>query len=305
MTNIPERDFIDESLELTYLADRAALASRLRELRLEAGLTGQELAKLTGISQSKISKLENEKVIPNVEDVSRLAEKLKVSDEVRADLVARVQALMTEFNSWRVLHRRGLRWKQEQFLELEARSRVVRIFQPALIPGLLQTAAYAREVLEIADFSGRGDIDEALKTRLARQEILYDETKTFKIVVTEAALRSRFASRAAMATQIGFIHSLSLLENVAIKAIPFSQRLPIVPYNSFCVFDDEAVTAETFSVEMFVREPSDISFYKAAFGLLEKVALDEEGTRKLLDSIADSLRRRTDEDQRRAAAVGD
>lgn len=289
MTNIPRSTQAEDVPQPPYLEERSALARKLRQLRRDAGLTGDQLARLVGFSQSKISKIENEKLIPNVEDVTRLVEALGGSDDVLAELVDHAETLLTEFNSWRMLHRRGLRWKQEQFLEMEASAGQIRIFQPALVPGLLQTSEYARQVLARADVTGSGDADDAVSTRMKRQWILHDSGKSFEFVITEAALRWRFASPTAMAIQAEYVQSMSRLDNVTIRVIPFSAEVPLIPYNSFCIFDDRAVTVETFSAEMHIREPRDVSLYATAFDTLMAAAGDEAETRALLGAIVEDL----------------
>jgi Domain of unknown function (DUF5753) len=76
--------------------------------------------------------------------------------------------------SWWVSHRAGLAARQREVAEVEARSVRLWNFQPVVVPGLLQTAEYARRVLALVDVSGQRDVA-AAAARLERQAVLYDE----------------------------------------------------------------------------------------------------------------------------------
>jgi Domain of unknown function (DUF5753) len=72
------------------------------------------------------------------------------------------------------------------------------VFQPSLVPGLLQTAEYAQlRLSQWAELNRAGGVKEAVAARMARQEALYDPTKSFSFVLTEGALRARLCPRKA------------------------------------------------------------------------------------------------------------
>jgi uncharacterized protein DUF5753 len=70
------------------------------------------------------------------------------------------------------------------------------VFEPATIPGLLQTAEYARARFAegVLLFGTPNDVDYAVRTRMQRQELLYRRDKSFHFVLTEGALRYRRSS---------------------------------------------------------------------------------------------------------------
>jgi transcriptional regulator with XRE-family HTH domain len=123
-----------------YERERRELGGRLRELRAAAELTGTELARLMGISQSKLSKIETGRVSASVEDIERFADALKLPEDVRESLLDHATTILTEFNTWRVLTRRRLQRKQREVYEIELSSTEMKTFHAILIPGLLQTA---------------------------------------------------------------------------------------------------------------------------------------------------------------------
>jgi hypothetical protein len=83
----------------------------------------------------------------------------------------------------------GLAAVQDSVRDLEASARVVRNFQPGIIPGLLQTAEYARQIMALADIGHHGSHAAAVAARLRRQQALHDPDRSFEFLLTEAALR--------------------------------------------------------------------------------------------------------------------
>lgn len=210
-----------EPEELGQRKDELALA--LREARKRAGLTGDRLAARCGISQSKISKLETGKVLPSAADVERILSALGVSEERQGELATLARLANTEFQSVRASLRRGLHQKQRELAALEADSQHIRFFLPLMITGLLQTPKYARASL--ANFPG--DHPHAIAMRLDRQARLYDGSKRFSFILTEAAVRWQLCQPQAMAVQMGRIASLSKLPNVQLGIIPLPGMYPM------------------------------------------------------------------------------
>jgi hypothetical protein len=186
-----------------------------------------------------------------------------------------------------------MRRKQEQVRKLEAASKTIRIFQTALVPGLLQTALYAERVLTLAGerWGGASDIEEAVAARIQRQGLLMDTSKAFGFIVLEPVLRARICPADVMATQLERLIHVTGLPNVDLAILPCDAELPAVPLNSFVLFDDRLVIAETFTNELVLRDPRDLGVYvrifegfraasvsgRAAEALLRKILADHRG----------------------------
>ncbi len=91
---------------------REQLAASLRALRQRAGLTGEELAGQTGLSQPKVSRIETGRSLPNLGEVRAWAQATGASEEELGELAALLEQLATSATSWRILHRLGLAGKQ-------------------------------------------------------------------------------------------------------------------------------------------------------------------------------------------------
>jgi transcriptional regulator with XRE-family HTH domain len=153
---------------------RTALGNRLRELRKQAGQSGRELAELLAWQASKISKIENGKQTPSDNDILTWTQATGSESEA-ADLLASLHTLEVQHAEWQRQLRGGLKPHQNEIAELNARTRLFRVFESTYIPGLLQTAEYvrARFAQSITVFQVRNDINEAVQARLQRQDILY------------------------------------------------------------------------------------------------------------------------------------
>lgn len=247
---------------------KGELAAALREARKRAGLTGERLAARCGISQSKISKVETGKVLPSASDVERILSALGVAGERLQELVALARLANTEFQSVRASLRRGLHQKQRELAALEADSQHIRFFLPLMITGLLQTPEYARA--SMANFPG--DHPQAIAKRLDRQARLYDLSKRFSFVLTEAAVRWQLCEPRIMAVQMDRLSSLSELPNVRIGVIPLDRYVPDGPLNTFTVYDERLATSETFGGVIMMRDPRDVTYHLQLFSFFEQHA---------------------------------
>jgi transcriptional regulator with XRE-family HTH domain len=250
---------------------REQLGSRLRQLRTRAGLSGDALAKVSGLSQSKISRVETGRSLPSVEEVRAWAAATKATAGELAELAGLVEQVATTATSWRVLQRLGLVEKQREIAELESRANRILTFQPVVIPGLLQIAEYARRVMPMG-YSGEAD-RRAVAARLERQSILYDERKHFEFLITEGALRWR-PSDMNMRPQIDQLLSIASLSNVTIGIVPFDQASTIF-MNQFVLWelpDETLVTVETYSAELTVTDAADVARYRQVWERLSQTA---------------------------------
>jgi transcriptional regulator with XRE-family HTH domain len=258
-------------------------------------MTGQQLGERVGKGQSWVAKVENGRLLPSVADVERWADATGARAEIKAELVDTVTALHTESQSWRALHRPSFRRHQRELQRMEQAAKVVRLFQPNVVPGLLQTAEYCRHVLQASGFvDAVENLTDAVAARVERQATLYDESKTFRFVVTEGALRWRLCSVGCHLAQLDRIASLSTLANVRIGIVPWSAYVPNRPANMFMVLDDVAVLVETMHGEDTLKERQQIDAYIAAFDALDSLAQHDDDARATLARIADDVRSLSD-----------
>jgi transcriptional regulator with XRE-family HTH domain len=276
---------------------RRALGLRLRELRRVAGLTGQQLAESLAWPPSKISKLENGRQTPTDSDVRAWTNATDTGAEAEA-LLASLHTLELQHAEWARQMRGGLRPIQSALLEEEQRVRLFRAFETSVIPGLLQTAEYARARLEEAarQFETVKDVDEAVKVRVQRQEILYRQDKRFHFVLTEAALRYRRCSIEVMLAQLDRLVALSALRNVRLGIIGFETKYPVGPLHGFWLRDNDRVMVETYSAELNLAQPQEVELYGRVFEQLAEAASYGSAARAIILRVIDELAGEVPED---------
>lgn len=269
---------------------RQALGLRLRELRRHSGLTGRELAGQLGWPASKISKLENGHQTPTDGDLRAWANATG-AERVVAELVASLHTLESQHAEWRRQLRGGLRSHQVELARLDEKTKLFRALESTFIPGLLQTAEYARArfAQSIRVLKVPNDVDEAVRVRLQRQEILYQSDKRFHFLLTEAVLRYRLCPVEVMLAQLDRLVALSAMRNVRLGIIPFETPYSVAPAHGFWLLDEDLVIVETFSAELHLAQPPEIALYSAIFDRLAAIASYGRDARAVITRVIEDL----------------
>ncbi len=270
--------------------NKAQLGAALRALRQASGKEAKAVARSAVMSASKLSKIETAKVAPSVADVERILTAIGVSDEVKAEYLEVVRAAATETTAWRLIRRMGVHKAQQQTQALEAQMTSLRLFQPALIPGLLQTPEYIRAILSRHNLGG-DVLTRTISARIERQQALYDSTKELTFIITENALRWRIVSASRMAEQLDRLVSLSRLPNIDIRIVSLAARQQDIANHAFVIRDDRTVTVETVHAEIVVTDPRDVALYVQKFEGFVSMALSGHVMRATLEGIRDELLR--------------
>ncbi|MEU1034565.1 helix-turn-helix transcriptional regulator [Streptomyces mirabilis] len=262
------------------------LASKLRELRKQAGLSGVRLAARCHMSQSKVSRIENGKVRPSLVDIEQILRALDAPANLIAEISTLARLVNTEWRNLRELRRKGLGTRQSELKALEASSAHIRYFLLSMVTGLLATPEYVRASLAHSP----ADTSKAVAGKLERQAVLYDTAKRFTFVLTEQAVRWPVVGPLALAEQMDRISALTYLPNVRIGIIPLGVPSPRAPLNTFTVYDASLATIETSAGLLVLRDDRDIRSYLAEFAGYEEVALYGEDARVKLAEWAASCR---------------
>jgi hypothetical protein len=237
-----------------------------------------------------VSKLENGRQTPTAQDI-RDWTRITGSETAAEALLASLHTLEIQHAEWQRQFRGGLRPHQHQLAEIDARTSLFRVFEPATIPGLLQTAEYARARFAegVLLFGIPNDVDHAVRTRMQRQELLYRRDKRFHFVVTEAALRYRRSSLEVQLAQLDRLMSLSALPNVKLGVIGFETQFVVGPWHAFWLRDDKRVTIETFSAELNLAQPQEIELYAGIFEQMAAVASYGRSARAIITRVIDEM----------------
>jgi transcriptional regulator with XRE-family HTH domain len=267
---------------------REALGTHLRELRRATGLTGKAFAERLGWMPSKVSKLELGQQTPTTADLSAWVAAAG-APEAAETLAGELAALESFYQEYRRRLRSGMRFRQQEAFDTEAKARVIRVFDTHYVTAFFQTAEYARQMLaKGARLHGApDDVDEAVAVRLKRQELLYRPGKTFHLVIAEAVLHSEAAApREVMNAQLDrLVAATTLGPNVRFGIIPFGAQWPVFLDHGFWIIDDDYVIVETVAAELRLTRPEEVATYAKVFDQLAAIAAYGSAARGLINRV--------------------
>lgn len=277
-----------------WLNQPGGLADRLRRLRQNAGLTGDQLAARLEWTRSKIPKIENGRQMPSDADILAWAQACG-SPGATPGLVALAAEGRVVHREWRHRLRGGQAAVQAAFDDLVRPASHIRSFQILLVPGLLQTPAYTRcRALEAARTHGTDParVEEVVAARMRRQEVLYDTGKTFEFLITEAALRYLLCPPDVMRGQLDRLLSVTGLGNVTFGILPFGRQMTIVPMVGF-LMADEVTVVETFTGEDTLLGDESAQYAGFMDAMMAEAATGEDARALIISAAATSADRGT------------
>lgn len=259
------------------------LSRRLRELRRAAGLTSAAAAESAGIGQAALSRYENGRFVPTRERLEALLTTYGASREVGDPLRAMVDDLRAE-NRRVVVHRKNAPAFQRRIRDIEATSEHVATFQPAVVPGILQTEAYMRVLTSSAD---RQVADGVIAARLERQKLLGQPGHRWTQIVTAGALLWCAGSAETMVEQIDRIIEVSSLDGVRIGVVPARRPVAVFPLHGFDLYDERAVIVGTLATTAVITEPADVRLHVDLLASLSDAADFADDARRALTEVRD------------------
>ncbi|MER6463777.1 helix-turn-helix transcriptional regulator [Streptomyces sp. NPDC001228] len=276
-----------------YQQAREALGVRLRELRMSAlggRLTGQQLADAYGWNKSKVSKLENGRQTPTTDDLRKWADATG-QPEAYDELLARLRGFESHIRSWRRQLASGHKPVQDTHLGAHADASVFRGWESSMIFGILQTPDYARSVFTRYAELQRSprDTEEAVRSRMKRQEALYDSSKRFHLILWEAALRAMICPPSVLLAQLDRLSGAIGLDTVELGIIPLSASLKIPPATAFWLYDDRQVVTETWHAELWLDDADSIALYLRTWRTLRESAVHGADAHHLIDAARRAL----------------
>jgi transcriptional regulator with XRE-family HTH domain len=277
---------------LTTSADqaRASLGIRMRDIRRDAGLSGVKLAQLSGWLSSKVSKIEHGKQTATEDDLRAWCEHCRALDEL-PDLIAAVRSIETQFAEWRRIMRSGTRRRQQASASVYERARLFRIYEPAVVPGLLQTRDYAVAVLSsfIEFVRVPDDAEEGATARLERQRVLTHGDRRFHLVLGQQALHTNVGGIEIMTGQLEHLLSALKLPRLRLGIIPLDAPYRVPLNNGFWILDEALVQFDTYSAELSLVRPDEIMLYGRAFERLAALAVYGAEARTIITGTLNKL----------------
>ncbi|MGW1189277.1 helix-turn-helix domain-containing protein [Streptomyces sp. NPDC002559] len=268
---------------------RDRVAGRLRVLRIDAGLTGQQLAERLGWQGSKVSRLQSGRTQPSARDVEAWSKACGAPGEA-ADIVAALRQVQEMYTEWRRVQRAGLRSVQQARRPLYERTTVMRVYSSSVIPGMLQTRSYARALLaEISRFNRTpDDSDAAADARVERSRIIQRAGRHFPILIEESVLHRQIGGADVMTEQLGHLLQMASLPSVTLGIIP-ARSGGMWPLETFTIFDTEQVTVELLTAAITITAPSEVAQYLVSHDEMSAAAMYGPGAMRLVAQAVSAL----------------
>jgi transcriptional regulator with XRE-family HTH domain len=270
------------------LQARVALGYRLRDIRRDARLTGRQLAGLAGWHFTKVSKIEHGRSMPSEADIELWCFHCDAERQI-PDLIAVARGIEMMYVELERLLRTGTARYQQELLDQETRTHHFRIFDPAIIPGALQTPDYA--TVRFSEFAAMvgipTDVQQAVAVRMERGKLLLSSDRLFHVVLGEHALHTGLADRDVLRDQLRHLLEVSRLPRLRLGILQTRVR-HYMTFGGFWIFDDREVQMETYSAAVRITQPREIAMYAKVFEHYSKRAVYGEKAADLISqAIAD------------------
>jgi transcriptional regulator with XRE-family HTH domain len=273
---------------------RRRLAAELRRLRHESGLSIEDVAAGLGWQPSKLSRIENRQVGISTADLRKLLATYKVTDQAYREQLADMARRATERGWWQSFSSDVVPAALANLIGLETEARTIRSYEPELVPGLLQTEAYARAVMRAWQPSWTAaDIDRRVDIRLARQDVLRENASPqASCIINESVLRRTVGGNEVMHEQVEMLAKERDPANVTVQVLPFNSGAHPAMTGPFQILtfhdpgDLGVVHVESAMTAITLEQPEELRRYDEIWGSLQARALSPEDSRVMMRSYA-------------------
>jgi transcriptional regulator with XRE-family HTH domain len=263
----------------------AFLGGELRRARVAAGFSSQDaLAAKLGFDRTVVAKAETGERPPTVDVLAAWCQACHLDDELFGRLAVLARRADGPVPSW-----------FEDWLQAEGRAHTLRFWQPLIVPGLLQTADYAR-ALFLAGGADDVKADELVAVRLERQSV-FDRANPPHVVtiLDESVLHRLIGSPAIMTDQLGHLGAMAERPNVQVQVVPSARGANAGLSGGFSLAscDDAPDVLAMLAVEDVTEERRSLVRHAAlVFDLVRGDALPREESRALILEAAEQWKTR-------------
>jgi transcriptional regulator with XRE-family HTH domain len=257
---------------------RRELGALLRALRTGRNLTVEQVAASLLCSASKVSRMETGHGLATPRDIRDLCDLYEVTSQGERDHLLELAREGKRQGWWQ-----SYDLPYSTYVGLEADATATKYYQSTIIPGLLQTADYARAMHEVViPRLAPERIDELVEVRITRQRRLtQDPLLDTSAVIDEAALRRMVGGPLVMRTQLDWLVAMARRPNVTIQVIPYAAGAHPAMDSTFRILEFANSIPAVVYVEglvgwMYLHRPLDISRYQDIFRSLCAIALSPQ-----------------------------
>ncbi|MFD3654848.1 helix-turn-helix domain-containing protein [Streptomyces sp. NPDC058620] len=270
---------------------RRRLGQELRRLREIKGMTAEEVAERLLVSQSKISRLENGRRSISQRDVRDLCGVYEVEDHRVVDSLMQMAKDSRQQGWW---HAFG-DIPYSVYIGLETDAESLRVYEPQVVPGLLQTRQYAEALINGAlPESAPSDIEKRVSVRARRQDRINAAEHPLRLwaVIDESALHRMVGGKQVMTDQLEHLIEQSNLPHVTVQVLPFSMGAHPGINGQYAILefpdaaDSSVVYIEGVTSDLYLEKANDVQRYSVMYEHLRAQALNVEQTREFISGIA-------------------
>jgi transcriptional regulator with XRE-family HTH domain len=274
---------------------RRQLMAELRRLREATRLTQEEVASQLDWHATKVMRIETGRTAPHPNDVRVMLGLYGVADSgVLAGLLK--LAKDARQRGWWYSYKDVLLSRFELFLGLESEADSIRDFELSMIPGLLQTDDYARELIRGLMTYDPAEVERRVQLRMHRQRIMErDESPQLWAILDEAAVRRVVGGKAIMKAQLLHLANTAEHARITIQVLPYGagphpgQAGPFIILGFAEPTEPEVVYMETVGGNLYVDKPEEVRLFTTVFDQLRAVALSPAQSRAMLQALAGEL----------------
>jgi hypothetical protein len=256
------------------------LAYVLRKLRVASGLSCVEFGEVVGMSSSKISRVETCDSGIYIDDVEKMLDFYEIGGTRRMEILD--LARHAEQRGWLRMQGPELPGDWQTWVDFESEATALSSYQPLTIPGQLQTAEYARAIIQ-ATGSGLSDdqLDTLVTSRLSRQGLLSrSRPLTLHVIIEEGVLAHPIGDKAVLTRQLNYLADAAARPNISVRILPTEAGLHSGLNGPFVImdYDEDAslVLLENKVASMFLDEEEQIETYSTSWEELLMLSHDDE-----------------------------
>ncbi|MEV4362707.1 helix-turn-helix transcriptional regulator [Nonomuraea sp. NPDC049625] len=270
----------DTEPESTLKAPRAEFGVHLREYRIAAGKRQKELAAMLGWSVSKISMVERGER-PADEDFAHAADTALGAD---GGLLARWRETVEHASHWPI-------WLA-QLAEIEQQADILRTWQPLIVPGLLQTQAYAQAIFRGKPTITEEEVERNVAARMERQHVLYREVgPTLWAILDEGVLTRPTGSEAVMAEQMAQLAALDEHPRINVRVLPRNSWLTTGLQGAFILASGPGMPdmayLESITMGQITADSGRVREVRLKYEMLHNEALPRRASLQLIREMAE------------------
>ena len=275
---------------------RRRLGLELKKSRERAGMTQEQVSAHFEWHSAKVTRIETARVSVTARDVKDMLRLYGVEDQDYIEAMmalARRSKQRTWWTDYKDIMRPG------NFVGLEAEAAAVRVWEPILLPGLLQTEAYMRALMAVGRPSDLPEeIARRVELRIARQARLTAEDPLYlSAIVDESTLRRVVGGPKVMREQLAHLHDAMQLPNVNLQVLPFDAGEHAVMGGPAVLVELpeasglDVVFFEGVAGEYYEEQPAEVAYYRRVFERLSASALSRNATADLIAGVRDEIKK--------------